>query len=154
MTVVLAMTGRFFTVIAFEVVYLFTAELIPTGVRSVGIGICFCVSRIGAMISPFINLLVREQLALYVCVIYIFIHLYTCLSVFLSIYLPTCYMYVCIYVYLSIHPSIHLSIYLSIYVCMDMYVYSYVSVRDYFIERNLVRCLAVVLLDFEQYCQY
>ena len=63
-TVVLAMIGKFFNVLAFEVLFLFTAELIPTKVRTVGMGFCYCIGRIGGMIAPFINLLVRKQVPL------------------------------------------------------------------------------------------
>ncbi|KAG5845235.1 hypothetical protein ANANG_G00136650 [Anguilla anguilla] len=38
----------------FSVVYLYTAEVYPTAVRSIGLGVCTSFSRIGGMIAPFI----------------------------------------------------------------------------------------------------
>lgn len=37
---------------AFAVVYLYTAELYPTQVRTVGIGICTVIARLGGILAP------------------------------------------------------------------------------------------------------
>ena len=47
--------GKFFACIAFNVVYIFTAELFPTRTRATSIGICSGLSRIAGMVTPFVQ---------------------------------------------------------------------------------------------------
>ncbi|XP_041048802.1 solute carrier family 22 member 5-like [Carcharodon carcharias] len=51
---VLVMIGKFGTSSAFSMVYVFTAELYPTAVRNMGVGVGSTASRVGSIISPYI----------------------------------------------------------------------------------------------------
>ncbi|XP_078071222.1 organic cation/carnitine transporter 2-like isoform X2 [Mustelus asterias] len=53
LTTVLMMVGKAGITISFAIVYVFSAELYPTVVRNMGIGICSMASRIGSIISPY-----------------------------------------------------------------------------------------------------
>ncbi|XP_070567954.1 organic cation transporter protein-like [Ptychodera flava] len=55
--VTLAMIGKFGISASFGIVYVYSAELFPTPVRSFGIGICATCSNFGAILSPQILLL-------------------------------------------------------------------------------------------------
>ncbi|XP_048382637.1 organic cation/carnitine transporter 2-like isoform X1 [Stegostoma tigrinum] len=53
LSTVLVMIGKAGITISFAIVYVFSAELYPTVVRNMGIGICSMASRIGSIISPY-----------------------------------------------------------------------------------------------------
>jgi len=54
---VLAMTGKFFASANFAIIYVYTAELYPTIIRSRGVGCCSVMARIGGSIpAPYIAL--------------------------------------------------------------------------------------------------
>ncbi|XP_038661635.1 solute carrier family 22 member 5-like isoform X2 [Scyliorhinus canicula] len=53
LTTVLVMVGKAGITISFAIVYVFSAELYPTVVRNMGIGICSMASRVGSIISPY-----------------------------------------------------------------------------------------------------
>ena len=50
-----ALIGKMFVTAAFNVTYVYTAELYPTEVRQVAFGTCSTMGRIGAMASTFIG---------------------------------------------------------------------------------------------------
>ena len=50
-----AMVGKLTISMAFQVLYLYTIEILPTEVRFQGLGSLMFISRIGAIISPFIT---------------------------------------------------------------------------------------------------
>ncbi|XP_078253212.1 organic cation/carnitine transporter 2-like [Rhinoraja longicauda] len=50
---VLVMIGKTSITITFAIIYVFSAELYPTVVRNMGIGVCSMASRIGSIISPY-----------------------------------------------------------------------------------------------------
>lgn len=54
LTIVLAFIGKAGAAAAFGIVYIFTAELIPTVVRNAAMGSCSCAARVGAMLAPYI----------------------------------------------------------------------------------------------------
>ncbi|XP_071950755.1 organic cation transporter protein-like [Antedon mediterranea] len=49
-----AMVGKFGVTAAFGIIFFYTAELYPTNIRSVAVGICSTSGRIGAILSPYI----------------------------------------------------------------------------------------------------
>uniref|UniRef100_UPI00398E9096 organic cation/carnitine transporter 2-like n=1 Tax=Pristiophorus japonicus TaxID=55135 RepID=UPI00398E9096 len=51
---VLVMIGKFGTTCAFSMVYVHTAELYPTAVRNMGVGVSSMAGRLGSIISPYI----------------------------------------------------------------------------------------------------
>ncbi|GFT30282.1 organic cation transporter protein, partial [Nephila pilipes] len=51
----LAMVGKFCVTGSFRLLYLYTAEIFPTGVRNVTLGTCSMCARIGSILSPFIR---------------------------------------------------------------------------------------------------
>ena len=53
---VLAMIGKFFASSSFALVYIFTAEIFPTPIRSSGVGLCSTMARIGGISAPQIAL--------------------------------------------------------------------------------------------------
>nr|GBN78053.1 Organic cation transporter protein [Araneus ventricosus] len=55
LTLLLAMSGKFFCSGAFDTEYVYTPELFPTVLRNVALGSSSTVARIGALISPFIH---------------------------------------------------------------------------------------------------
>ena len=56
----LSLTGRMFIGIAFEVAYIFSAELTPTVLRSNGLSTGSICARIGGVLAPFIGELVSK----------------------------------------------------------------------------------------------
>lgn len=54
----LFLTGKLGVTAAFGVVYVHTAEMLPTIIRSGGVGSASTVARVGALIAPFVPLLV------------------------------------------------------------------------------------------------
>lgn len=56
-----ALIGRFFISASFAVLYVYSAELFPTVVRNVGMGISSLSARLGGMVAPFIVLLGDES---------------------------------------------------------------------------------------------
>lgn len=50
----LATVGKFFNSAAFGVAYIYSAELVPTGVRNISVGMSSMCARIGSALSPFI----------------------------------------------------------------------------------------------------
>ncbi|XP_068230265.1 organic cation transporter protein-like [Palaemon carinicauda] len=51
----LAMIGKLCITSAYQILIFYSTELFPTEVRSRGVGTCFMMSRVGSIISPFIN---------------------------------------------------------------------------------------------------
>ena len=60
--IVLSTGGKFFITAAFANVYIFTAELFPTVVRSIGVGSGSFWARVGGVIAPQIALLVSTKI--------------------------------------------------------------------------------------------
>ena len=54
LTIVLAFIGKAGAAAAFGIVYIFTAELMPTVVRNAAMGACSCTARVGSMLAPYI----------------------------------------------------------------------------------------------------
>ena len=62
------MFGKFFASSSFALVYMFTAELFPTTIRSSAVGICSLMARIGGISAPQIaialpKVIIRSQLS-------------------------------------------------------------------------------------------
>ena len=53
----LAFLGKLAITVSFGIVYVLTAEIFPTEVRTTGLGSSSCVARAGAMAAPWIALL-------------------------------------------------------------------------------------------------
>ncbi|GFY56456.1 organic cation transporter protein [Trichonephila inaurata madagascariensis] len=51
----LGLVGKFFVSGSFRLLYLYTAEIFPTGVRNVTLGSCSMCARIGSILAPFIR---------------------------------------------------------------------------------------------------
>ncbi|CAG0878605.1 unnamed protein product [Darwinula stevensoni] len=56
----LNLVGKLGVTSAFGIVYLYTAELMPTPIRSATLGLCAMASRIGAIIAPFLIQMSRQ----------------------------------------------------------------------------------------------
>lgn len=52
--VTLAMTGKFFVSIGFAIIYVYTAEMYPTPVRTIGLGAGSMFARLGSLLAPFV----------------------------------------------------------------------------------------------------
>ncbi|XP_049448012.1 solute carrier family 22 member 5 [Epinephelus fuscoguttatus] len=50
----LEMTGKFGFTMCFSIVYIYTAEIYPTVLRNVGIGMCSSAARIGSITAPYV----------------------------------------------------------------------------------------------------
>ena len=55
----LSSVTRFFLTVATSIKWVYTLELLPTNIRSLGFALAFAVGRIGGMLAPFIRDLVR-----------------------------------------------------------------------------------------------
>ncbi|KAA0710377.1 Solute carrier family 22 member 6-A [Triplophysa tibetana] len=56
----LAMVGKFGITASFAIIYIYSAELIPTVLRQTGIGVASMFARVGGVLAPLINLLGRR----------------------------------------------------------------------------------------------
>ncbi|CAL8399086.1 unnamed protein product [Boreogadus saida] len=54
LTLAMVLTGKFGFTMAFSVVYIYTAELYPTVLRNIGIGMCSSAARIGSITAPYV----------------------------------------------------------------------------------------------------
>uniref|UniRef100_A0A7N8XD53 Solute carrier family 22 member 5 n=1 Tax=Mastacembelus armatus TaxID=205130 RepID=A0A7N8XD53_9TELE len=52
--VALEMTGKFGFTMAFSIVYIYTAEIYPTVLRNIGMGLCSSAARIGSITAPYV----------------------------------------------------------------------------------------------------
>ncbi|XP_019622928.1 PREDICTED: organic cation transporter protein-like [Branchiostoma belcheri] len=57
LTTTLAMIGKFCITATFAIVYIFTAEIYPTVIRNIGVGMGAMMARVGGIVAPFIDLL-------------------------------------------------------------------------------------------------
>ncbi|XP_072368596.1 organic cation/carnitine transporter 2-like [Scyliorhinus torazame] len=81
---ILVMIGKLGTTTAFAIVYIYTAELYPTVVRNMGVGVSSMASRFGSIISPYIfHLGVYSEF-----LPYILMGSLTVFSAFLVLFLP------------------------------------------------------------------
>ena len=70
LTITLAMGGKFFATITFFVVYLITAELFPTVLRTSVIGVCSMAGRTGSIASAYVGEIVSLLILMAVVVIW------------------------------------------------------------------------------------
>ncbi|XP_062909312.1 organic cation/carnitine transporter 2-like [Mobula hypostoma] len=54
LTTALVMSGKLATTCGFSMIYVYTAELYPTAVRNMGVGVSSMASRIGSIVSPYV----------------------------------------------------------------------------------------------------
>lgn len=59
--VTLFLLGKLGITSAFGVVYVHTAEMLPTIIRSGGVGMASTIARVGALLAPFVPLLVSNS---------------------------------------------------------------------------------------------
>ena len=57
----LALIGKFGATAAFNVAYLYTAEMYPTQIRSTAVGMCSMMSRIGGILAPQVLFIIRSD---------------------------------------------------------------------------------------------
>ena len=53
--------GKFGATAAFNVAYLYTAEMYPTQIRSTAVGMCSMMSRIGGILAPQVLFIIRLE---------------------------------------------------------------------------------------------
>ena len=70
--VILAMGGKFAITCTFAMIFLYTSELYATSMRTFGLGMCNCMSRVAGIFSPFAAELVSTRVP----------HVYTCTTVY------------------------------------------------------------------------
>lgn len=56
----LFLIGKFGVTSSFGIVYVHTAEMLPTVIRSGGVGSASTIARVGALLAPFVPLLVSN----------------------------------------------------------------------------------------------
>ena len=61
-----AMIGKVSIASSYQVIYLFSTELIPTEVRQYGLGSCNVMARMGSILSPYITDLLVNNVLLYI----------------------------------------------------------------------------------------
>ncbi|XP_037595854.1 solute carrier family 22 member 5 isoform X2 [Cebus imitator] len=84
LTTALVMVGKFGITAAFSMVYVYTAELYPTVVRNMGVGVSSTASRLGSILSPyFVYLGVYDRF-----LPYILMGSLTILTAILTLFLP------------------------------------------------------------------
>ena len=54
---ILGLIGKFGATASFNIVYLYTAELFPTQIRSTAVGLCSMMARIGGLAAPQVGIL-------------------------------------------------------------------------------------------------
>ena len=59
--VVLAMVGKFAITCSYSMIYVYATEVFPTVVRTLGLGMCSFMSRIGGIIAPYAAEMVSQQ---------------------------------------------------------------------------------------------
>uniref|UniRef100_A0A3B3TMI0 Solute carrier family 22 member 5 n=1 Tax=Poecilia latipinna TaxID=48699 RepID=A0A3B3TMI0_9TELE len=62
----LEMTGKFGFTMAFTIVYIYTAEIYPTVLRNVGMGMCSSAARIGSITAPYVIYLTYNKVLPYI----------------------------------------------------------------------------------------
>ncbi|XP_076063522.1 organic cation transporter protein-like isoform X2 [Oratosquilla oratoria] len=81
--VTLSLVGKFGIAAAFAVVYVYSAEIFPTELRSVGVGSCSMCARIGGIVAPFIASLAHTYKPLPLIIFGLLSIISGCLIVFL-----------------------------------------------------------------------
>ena len=67
--IIAAFIGKFSVAAAFGILYLYTAELYPTQVRNIGVGMCSLSARLGGIMAPLVLLTVSlKWMIVCVCV--------------------------------------------------------------------------------------
>ncbi len=61
----MVMMGKFAITCSFTITYVFTAELLPTAVRNVGLGVGSMAARLGGIAAPYAGLLVGSKLLIF-----------------------------------------------------------------------------------------
>uniref|UniRef100_H3AD00 Major facilitator superfamily (MFS) profile domain-containing protein n=1 Tax=Latimeria chalumnae TaxID=7897 RepID=H3AD00_LATCH len=87
LTITLVMLGKFGITAAASMVYVYAAELFPTVVRTMGVGTCNTISRVGSIISPYFAYLGYFNIFLP----YIIMGSLTILAAVLTLFLPESY---------------------------------------------------------------
>uniref|UniRef100_A0A3Q4GJB1 Solute carrier family 22 member 5 n=1 Tax=Neolamprologus brichardi TaxID=32507 RepID=A0A3Q4GJB1_NEOBR len=62
----LEMTGKFGFTMAFSIVYIYTAEIYPTVLRNIGMGMCSSAARVGSITAPYVIFLTYNKVLPYV----------------------------------------------------------------------------------------
>lgn len=71
----LEMTGKFGFTMAFGIVYIYTAEVYPTVLRNVGMGMCSSAARIGSITAPYVIYLGMYECIRYASLRYVLINI-------------------------------------------------------------------------------
>ena len=64
----MALIGRFAITAAYSSAYLYSTEIFPTSLRSIGLSFCTLVGRIGAVLAPYIASVVGDTYIYYMTV--------------------------------------------------------------------------------------